>query len=320
MRIATFNIENLDENLSPSLEQRIPVLRPQLQRLNADILCLQEVHGQEREGQPRGLWALQNLIEGTIYQGYNMATTETTADEAYDKRNLVILSQYPILETRQVRNEYVDDLMYRRITASPREDEAKEVRWQRPLLYAKIGHPEGPIHLFNIHLKSRNPSPVPGQREGWGYRSVSGWAEGYFISSMKRVGQALEVRMMLDEIFDQEPEARIIVAGDFNAEPGEVPVEAIAGRVENTGNADLGHRQLVPCSMSIPGESRYTHLHEGAGNLLDHMMISRSLLGHYQAAEIHNEVLHDESIAFASDVKYPESDHAPFVVQFSLGC
>ena len=32
--------------------------------------------------------------------------------------------------------------------------------------------------------------------------------------------------------------------------------------------------------------------------------------------EIHNEALHDESIAFASDVKYPESDHAPFVAAF----
>ena len=318
MRIATFNVENLDETTSPTLEERIVILKPQLVRLNADILCLQEIHGQERQGQPRGLWALQALIDGTPYQGFNMTYTETTADEAYDKRNLVILSQYPILETRQIRNEYVEDLMYRRITASPHENEAKEVRWERPVLYAKIGHPQGPIHLINIHLKSRLPSPVPGQKEGFGYRTISGWAEGYFISSMKRVGQALEIRLMIDEIFDNEPDARIIVCGDFNSEPGEVPVEAIAGRVENTGNAELGYRQLVPCSKSIPLSSRYTHIHEGHGNLLDHMMISRPLLAHYQSAEIHNEILHDESIAFATDKKYPESDHAPFVVQFSM--
>ncbi len=318
MRIATFNIENLDETTSPTLEDRIAVLKPQLMRLDADILCLQEIHGQERDGRPRELLALQALIKDTPYQGYNISYTETSAEQAYDKRNLVILSKYPILETRQVRNEYVDDLMYRRITASPHEPEAKEVGWERPVLYAKIGHPQGPVHLINIHLKSRLPSAVPGQREGFAYRTVSGWAEGYFISSMKRVGQALEVRLMVDEIFDDEPDAKIIVCGDFNAEPGQVPVEAIAGRIENTGNASLGHRQLLPCSNSIPKESRYSHLHEGHGNLLDHMMISRALLAHYQAAEIHNEALHDESIAFATDKKYPESDHAPFVVQFSL--
>ena len=50
LRVATFNIENLDESPdenNPSLEIRIPVLRGALQRLSADILCLQGVHGQQ---------------------------------------------------------------------------------------------------------------------------------------------------------------------------------------------------------------------------------------------------------------------------------
>ena len=119
MRVATFNVENLDETTNPSLDERIPILRPQLVRLNADILCLQEIHGQEREGQPRALWALKKLIAGTIYSDFNLACTETSAKQVYDKRNLVVLSHYPILETRQVHNQYVDNLMYRRITASP---------------------------------------------------------------------------------------------------------------------------------------------------------------------------------------------------------
>jgi len=33
-------------------------------------------------------------------------------------------------------------------------------------------------------------------------------------------------------------------------------------------------------------------------------------------AEIHNEMIHDESIAFATDNKFPESDHAPMVAEF----
>lgn len=68
MRIATFNIENLDETPShprPSLAQRIDVLRPQLLRVNADILCLQEIHGQEDLDNHRVLTALESLIEGT---------------------------------------------------------------------------------------------------------------------------------------------------------------------------------------------------------------------------------------------------------------
>ena len=49
LRIATFNLENLDNKPGekPTLDERIAVMRPQLIRLNADILCLQEVNGQE---------------------------------------------------------------------------------------------------------------------------------------------------------------------------------------------------------------------------------------------------------------------------------
>ena len=44
IRIATFNLENLDDGpgLTPLLADRIRVMRPQLLRVNADILCLQE--------------------------------------------------------------------------------------------------------------------------------------------------------------------------------------------------------------------------------------------------------------------------------------
>ena len=36
-------------------------------------------------------------------------------------------------------------------------------------------------------------------------------------------------------------------------------------------------------------------------------------------ADIFNENIHDESLPFASDMKFPESDHAPFVAEFLLG-
>jgi len=36
----------------------------------------------------------------------------------------------------------------------------------------------------------------------------------------------------------------------------------------------------------------------------------------YRGAEIHNELLRDESVAFATDRLHPASDHAPFVADF----
>jgi exonuclease III len=75
---------------------------------------------------------------------------------------------------------------------------------------------------------------------------------------------------------------------------------------------------MVPCEQSIPESSRFTLLHRGKGRMLDHLLVSRNLLGLYKGAEIHNELLHDESIANATDKHFPESDHAPVVAEFEL--
>jgi hypothetical protein len=97
-----------------------------------------------------------------------------------------------------------------------------------------------------------------------------------------------------------------------------VPVEAIRGDVENTSNAKLVKRVLVPCERMIPEPLRFSLFHLGQGKMLDHLLVSRSLLAYYLGSEVLNELLHDESIGFASDIKYPESDFAPVIAEFQL--
>lgn len=322
IRIATFNLENLDDKAdtgAPPLSMRIDVLRPQLNRLKADIICFQEVHGQETPGEPRKLLALKKLMDETAYESYALASTLTSRKEVYDKRNLVTLSKFPIELHRQIRNEIVEPVVYKKLTSLTPDLQAKEIKYERPFHYSKILiKPDLHLHLINLHLKSRRPSNIEGQLMGYQWLSNIGWAEGYFISSMKRVSQALEVRKFIDLLFDEEPNAHIVVCGDFNAHPEEVPAELIQGRVENTNNPDLWYRELISCEKSIPESTRYTYLHYGQKRLLDHILISRRMLNYYSHSEIHNETLSDESIAFAHDFKFPESDHAPFVVEFEI--
>lgn len=330
VRIATFNLENLDadpagaSNASkgPSLAARIRVLRPQLRRLRADVLCLQEVHGQDTAGGERRLDALQELISGTPYAGFHLACTRTADGKFYRERNLVILSRYPVLQHRQVMNTLVAKPAYRSVTAQPAEAAAREIGWERPVFYAQLALPNNKtLHVLNVHFKSKLPTPIEGQyeREKYRWRSVAGWAEGYFISSMKRVGQALEARCLIDTIFDGDDSALIAACGDFNADHDEVPVNAIRGLVEDTGNAALGDRIMVPCEFSIPEPARYSLLHLGRKTMLDHILVSRTLLADYRGTEIHNEALPDESGAFRTDVQFPESDHAPVVAEFGFG-
>ncbi|HEY8160575.1 MAG TPA: endonuclease/exonuclease/phosphatase family protein [Methylobacter sp.] len=323
LRIATFNLENFDDKpgQKPTLDERIALMRPQLLRLNADILCLQEVNGQESAEHPRLLLALEKLLADTPYADYHHVSTLAEGSmQVYDERNLVILSRFEITEHHQYLHDYAPAPRYQKVTSKPPETEANAVTWERPILHAVINLDNTrDLYLINVHLKSRLPSDIPGQKEDqYTWKTASGWAEGFFLSSIKRVGQALETRMLVDKLFDADENALIVVCGDFNADLDEVPVEAIRGDVENTGNDKLGKRVMVPCERTIPEPARFSLIHHGKGEMIDHLLVSRSLVTHYRRAEIHNELLHDESVAFGTDVKFPESDHAPVVAEFEL--
>ena len=198
-------------------------------------------------------------------------------------------------------------------TAHPPDTSAEPVNWERPILYTQISLDSGRIlHIINLHLKSKIPSNIPGQKlDSFTWKTVSAWAEGSFISPMKRAGQVLQVRLLVDHIFDNlGDDALIALCGDFNAEADEVPIKTVCGHVEETGNPDHSPRVMVPCENNIPESARYSILHLGKGQMLDHIIV----LG----VEIHNEALPDESGAFRQDIKFPDSDHAPVIAEFGL--
>lgn len=328
MRVATFNIENLDDGpVDPKkgapFDERVKILRPMLERMRADIVCFQEVHGQDMPADnpgPRRLRALETLIKGTRYEGYTLSSTTLKGKPDVEfRRNLVVMSNpaYQVEEVTEIQNTLVNPPEYSRVTATG-EQEAKPVKWERPTLYVRLRrNGQQPIHVLNIHFKSKIPTNIDGQKvDNYTWKTASGWAEGYFLSSMKRVGAALEVRLFVDHLFDQEPEAQIVICGDLNAEPQEVPVMAIRGMTEDTGNAALNSRVMYPVALSLAENQRFTLYHHGKGSLLDHMLVSRGLMEKFVSAEIHNEMIHDESIAHAYDIKFPESDHAPMIAEF----
>jgi predicted extracellular nuclease len=321
IRIATFNLENFDDPgpaAQPSLAQRIAVTRPQLERMRADVLCLQEVNTQVVGG-VRTFAALDQLVTGTPYAGFQRVST-TLADGSMplDVRNLLVLSRFPIASSRQIKHEITPRPAYRRVTAIPPDANAIDITWERPILQASLTLPDrSTLHVLTLHLKSKLPTDIPGQRPSqFLWNSASGWAEGSFISAMKRVGQALETRMLVDSLFDAEAQARIVVCGDLNADLDEVPLEAIRGDVENTGNPALVSRLMIPCERNIPEPARFSLHHHGRKVMLDHILASRPMLAFWQGSAAHNEILHDESVAFALDTTFPESDHAPIVAEF----
>lgn len=332
LRIATFNLENLsvtrEDDRDPTLAERSEILRPALERLRADVLCLQEIHGhRDSDNDPWRLTALDRLLQGTRYQDYHRAATWKNGDPdqgvAY-QRNLVTLSRFRITEQQQYLNDLTPPPWWRPITAQDPDTgtrpDGRDYSWERPILRTRHDLGNGrALETVNLHLKSKLPTAVPGQQETWyRWKTARGWAEGFYISSIKRVGQAIEVRALLDRIFEATPDAWIAVCGDLNADVDSVPVRAIRGEVEDHGNAALIGQVMVPCERTVPDSKRFTLYHHGHGAMIDHILVSRAMIGHYRDTQVHNELLHDESVAYAYDSKFPESDHAPVVAHFDL--
>ncbi len=326
-RIATFNLENLGAGASHAapLDARIEVLRPQLLRLAADVLCLQEVNAEPAaKGGPRVPHALDRLLEGTPYEGFRRFAGGGAGDPKAlaDVHNLVILSRLPIASARSLRHRLVEPPSYRPATARPRAPAAEPIAFDRPILAVEIELPDGGrLHVVNLHLRSPLAALVAGQKESaFVWKSAAGWAEGFFLAAVKRAGQALEARLLVDEIFDREPDARIVVLGDFNAEAWEVPVRMLCAEVEDTGKGHLAGRALVPLERSLPETQRYSVIHHGRKVMLDHILVSRALLAGYRHLEIHNETVGDELVGYAVVEEGTVSYHAPLVAEFALPC
>lgn len=316
MRVATFNLENLDLPLGA----RARVLRPALERLAADILCLQEVNGQRVPGRrDRVLRALDELLEGTGYADFHRAaTTSTKGRGVADVHNLVTLSRWPILHHRQVLHDLLPPPAAAQVTADPPLERAAAIRFERPLLLSVIDCAPVPVHVVNVHLRAGLASAIPGGKLApFVWKSLPGWAEGFFLSGIKRSGQALELRLLVDRIFEADPAARIVLAGDFNAEEHETPLRILVGAPEDTGNPALADRSLVLLDRAIEPGRRYSVLHHGRAQMLDHILASHALFGRFLGLEIHNEALGDEAVAYGKGIGVAGSYHAGVVATFA---
>ena len=324
LRIATFNLEDLGGRSEDdrSLSRRIGALRPQLDRLTADVLCLQEVNAQDLPGhRDRALISLDRILEGTAYADFHRTVTLGTGGQHFaDKHNLVTLSRWPITASERIRHDLLPPLTYAPVTSGHAAGERLELQFDRALLHARVELPDGrTAHVVNLHLKAPLALPIPGQKmSAFRWKTIPGWAEGFFLAGLKRAGQALEARLLVDRLFDSDADALIAVCGDFNAEGREVPLRILLGDPDDTGNMALSGRALAALDDLVLPDRRHSVIHAGRRVLLDHILVSPHLRDATESLSILNEGLADEATAGASNLHPDGSFHAPLVAQFKL--
>lgn len=109
-----------------------------------------------------------------------------------------------------------------------------------------------------------------------------------------RVRQAEAIAAFVDELLEIDPHAAVVVMGDLNDFPHSAPVRALAGE------------RLVSLIETLPPGERYTYVYQGVAQVLDHVLVSRAL---YDESETVVDVVHVNA-EFADQA----SDHDPVVV------
>lgn len=321
LRIATYNLESFGgDDAKIPLEERILALAPKLTALDADVLCLQEVNAERpRKRAPREPGALDALLAATPYATYERVLTRRDGGGPYDVHNLAIVSRFPIDASKEHLHDAVRPIESELVRGmAPAERLA--IGWDRPALEADVALPNGQVlRVIDVHLRAPLASAIEGQKLGpTSWRSTAGWAEGFFVAALKRAGQALEVRLRVDRILDHDPDALVIVAGDFNADPFESPSRILAADVSDTGNTALEARALSRLLDAEEEGRRYSTRYRGRTSLPDQILASRRVARGLRSVTILNADVEDGWDAGLRDQPIAGSLHAPVVVELEI--
>ncbi|MCH7658399.1 MAG: hypothetical protein IIB05_08800 [Bacteroidetes bacterium] len=153
------------------------------------------------------------------------------------------------------RKEEFQYLSHRSIPVHFRFDTAARVR---SILYVKGKTGKNEIfHFFVNHWKSRSG--------------------GQQATEPKRIFTAVTLRKVVDSIFNIEPDAKIIIMGDFNDEPTNISIHSILQANNKEKNANLRELYNLMYNMHNIG-NRGTYSYKGDWIMLDQIIVSQKVI------------------------------------------
>ncbi|MEZ4410630.1 MAG: endonuclease/exonuclease/phosphatase family protein [Polyangiales bacterium] len=291
-------------------QRKLEAVATVVARMDADVVAFQEIEG------AHVLDALRDLLP---QHGYLPAVAGVA-----DARGIAcgVLSRFPITA---VETHGAGELAFPSFAEGDPRPFTSRLSSRRGVLEVDLTLPDGSaLAVMVLHLKSARPIPKldeagdPIAEEGH-YAA----AEGAARSLVARMAEALFVRSRIDARLMRDSRAQLAVAGDFNDGPDSLVVRSIAGTVADPPrgrNTDLDavtaleSGVLHHCAKTIPQAARFTILHRGEAQQIDHVLVSRSLWRRFKTARALNEELRDSGVEGREDVS---SDHAALVAEFA---
>jgi len=293
LTIATYNVENLDPSDGGDRFRRLATgIVDQLD--SPDILALQEVQdnsGAEDDGVVEADETFEGLIMaiheagGPAYE-YCQIDPENGADGGQPGGNIRVGF---LFNPERVELSSSPGLVEPAHLAF-QGDETRGFEPARKSLAVEFEFRGKKLFVVNNHLKSkRGDDPLFGPRQ-----------PPFRATEDQRSQQAAVIAGFVGDLLQVDPTSRVIVLGDLNDHEFRSPLRIL----EAAG--------LVNLMSSLPEAERYSFNYRGSSQLLDHVLVSRSL---YEEARPEVEILHINADAAFDD---RASDHDPVVVRLHL--
>ena len=314
IQFATFNVLNLAlpgsrfySNQEPysiaQYDAKISWLAQQLDRLDADVIGLQEIFSQE---------ALKDVLARTKnYRDAHHLGCDPLPRNGQLSPNVAMISRLPVVG----KPIYHLDLP-RNLSVSLPDMAQPMTQFTRPILQATLVLPGGRhLNAFVVHLKSKRPDWRQGELEDDPYQH--GLAT--LRSLLRRGTEALGLRYLLTDhgLAGQTP---LVVLGDFNDTADAVTTQIVMGSGWR-GKAHFDERLYDCVRIQLHSNplrnTGFSHVHDGAAETIDHILVSKELYRHSPQAigEVINVRYLNEHLALRPAAT---SDHGQVVVRVHL--
>lgn len=284
------------------LRNKVDAVAQVLARLDADVVCLQEVKNE------RCCRLVLEQLEGKI-AGYQ--TVVVGGGEDARGIRTAVLSRLPLAGDPRRHTKEEDATGFCLPKAQETDPEPAVHHFRRGLLEVPLRMSDGTtLVLFNVHLKSNFPVHFrPPQSQG-------DLADAMVRAGLLRLAEAVRVRRLADARLAQAPRPHVVVAGDFNEGPDSIVLRAVSGDPVEEARRNLPGA-LHSATSGIPTDRRWSIHWRGRRELLDHILISRSLWSRFHESRILNEVLYDPDACLKERSREgAESDHAAVLANF----
>lgn len=290
LTLATFNVKDL---FDPAFEPKLAELASQCHRADADVLAFQEVASQEALFR-----ILSRMPNGAAYTSRVVALP--------DQRGIrnAIVSRIPFVASEVHMAAELPFPVFNQGDAQPFP---KRIALRRGIPHVTLDVSGlGLVEIFTAHWKSKLPAD---QMRPDGKRQEPTTelerVEGDVRSLVLRAAEALYVRGLVDAALLRT--THVALMGDLNDTFDSVPLQIVRGRTQGV---------LRPCADVVPKEGRFSILHDGKKEQIDHILVSEALRERLEAASFQNEALRDHGPFIPGTSATPDSDHALHVARF----